>query len=117
MLPDAVETETSLSDEVYQDRILPGVSRTFALTIPQLPQALRTSVTNAYLLCRIADTIEETSEVHSTSGQFDLLVKFTIGHDQDPGLFVTSVVQRIEDVVDTHTLIAFNAFTPNINPA
>ena len=46
-----------------------------------------------------------------------LLVKFTIGHDQDPGLFVTSVVQRIEDVVDTHTLIAFNAFTPNINPA
>jgi farnesyl-diphosphate farnesyltransferase len=59
MLPDAVETEASLSDEAYQDRILPGVSRTFALTIPQLPPALRTSVTNAYLLCRIADTIED----------------------------------------------------------
>src|ERR1700761_4428842 len=59
MLPDAVETDASLSDEAYQDRILPGVSRTFALTIPQLPPALRTSVTNAYLLCRIADTIED----------------------------------------------------------
>lgn len=47
------------SDEAYQDRILPHVSRTFALTIPQLPAALRTPVTSAYLLCRIADTIED----------------------------------------------------------
>ena len=47
------------SDEVYQDQILPHVSRTFALTIPQLPVGLRTAVTNAYLLCRIADTIED----------------------------------------------------------
>jgi farnesyl-diphosphate farnesyltransferase len=47
------------SDEAYQERILPHVSRTFALTIPQLPPALRTAVTNAYLLCRIADTIED----------------------------------------------------------
>jgi farnesyl-diphosphate farnesyltransferase len=46
-------------DAVYQDHILPHVSRTFALTIPQLPAALRISVTNAYLLCRIADTIED----------------------------------------------------------
>jgi farnesyl-diphosphate farnesyltransferase len=47
------------SDEVYQDQILPHVSRTFALTIPQLPPSLRTAVTCAYLLCRIADTIED----------------------------------------------------------
>jgi farnesyl-diphosphate farnesyltransferase len=47
------------SDEHYQNQILPHVSRTFALTIPQLPPALRAPVTNAYLLCRIADTIED----------------------------------------------------------
>jgi farnesyl-diphosphate farnesyltransferase len=47
------------SDAAYQDRILPHVSRTFALTIPQLPPRLRTAVTNAYLLCRIADTVED----------------------------------------------------------
>jgi farnesyl-diphosphate farnesyltransferase len=47
------------SDEVYQDHILPYVSRTFALTIPQLPGGLRIAVTCAYLLCRIADTIED----------------------------------------------------------
>jgi len=47
------------SDGDYQDKILPHVSRTFALTIPQLPAALARPVTNAYLLCRIADTIED----------------------------------------------------------
>src|SRR6202166_3614069 len=51
--------DSGISDAVYQDQILPHVSRTFALTIPQLPAALRIPVTNAYLLCRIADTIED----------------------------------------------------------
>lgn len=46
-----------------QDRLLPGVSRTFALTIPQLPQGLRPAITNAYLLCRIADTVEDSAEL------------------------------------------------------
>ena len=46
-------------DLAYQVEILQGVSRTFALTIPQLPAPLRDSVGNAYLLCRIADTIED----------------------------------------------------------
>jgi farnesyl-diphosphate farnesyltransferase len=51
--------DSASSDEVYQDQILPHVSRTFALTIPQLPVEIRTAVTCAYLLCRIADTIED----------------------------------------------------------
>ncbi len=46
-------------DLAYQEAILQGVSRTFALTIPQLPEGLRAVVGNAYLLCRIADTIED----------------------------------------------------------
>ena len=47
------------ADLAYQDEILQGVSRTFALTIPQLPDVLERVVGNAYLLCRIADTIED----------------------------------------------------------
>lgn len=47
------------TDEAYQKHILQGVSRTFALTIPQLPPALCKIVSNGYLLCRIADTIED----------------------------------------------------------
>ncbi len=46
-------------DLQYQAYILPGVSRTFALTIPVLPGRLAEVVTNAYLLCRLADTIED----------------------------------------------------------
>jgi farnesyl-diphosphate farnesyltransferase len=46
-------------DERFQQRVLQDVSRTFALTIPQLPAGLARAVGNAYLLCRIADTIED----------------------------------------------------------
>ncbi len=49
----------SLHDEQYQEQILQDVSRTFALTIPQLPGGLRRVISNGYLLCRIADTIED----------------------------------------------------------
>ncbi len=43
----------------FQSRMLEDVSRSFAFTIPQLPHALATSVANAYLICRIVDTIED----------------------------------------------------------
>jgi len=46
-------------DDDFQSDMLQGVSRTFALTIPQLPAALCRVVSNAYLLCRIVDTIED----------------------------------------------------------
>ncbi|THB75108.1 MAG: phytoene/squalene synthase family protein [Gammaproteobacteria bacterium] len=49
------------ADLEFQKEILPGVSRTFALTIPQLPAKIQDAVANAYLLCRIADTIEDTT--------------------------------------------------------
>ncbi|HET9235086.1 MAG TPA: squalene/phytoene synthase family protein [Candidatus Eisenbacteria bacterium] len=39
--------------------LLPNVSRTFALTIPVLEAPVRDQVAVAYLLCRIADTIED----------------------------------------------------------
>jgi farnesyl-diphosphate farnesyltransferase len=48
-----------LSDDQFQAVLLEGVSRTFALTIPQLPKTLFPAVANAYLLCRIVDTIED----------------------------------------------------------
>jgi farnesyl-diphosphate farnesyltransferase len=53
----------TMEDQVFQDEILKGVSRTFALTIPQLPDDLSRVVSNAYLLCRIADTIEDDKDM------------------------------------------------------
>jgi farnesyl-diphosphate farnesyltransferase len=56
---DLVPRKLWLSDDDFQSEMLEGVSRTFALTIPQLPTELCRVVSNAYLLCRIVDTIED----------------------------------------------------------
>lgn len=45
--------------EAFCNRILPAVSRTFAISIRLLPGELGRSVLVAYLLCRIADTVED----------------------------------------------------------
>ncbi len=46
-------------DFYSQQEHLKNVSRTFALTIPMLPTSLIDYISNAYLLCRIADTVED----------------------------------------------------------
>lgn len=46
---------------------LQKVSRTFALTIPLLPMPLADWVGNAYLLCRIVDTIEDDAHLTTAS--------------------------------------------------
>ena len=56
---DELRALAALVDSELQERLLAGVSRTFALTIPQLPGPLCHAVSNAYLLCRIVDTIED----------------------------------------------------------
>ena len=40
-------------------------------------------------------TVEEVSEVHSISGQYDLLVKCYLPDDRDVGHFVTDRIQRL----------------------
>ena len=77
---------TNLDDVSYQREILQHVSRTFALTIPELPDPLRIVISNAYLLCRIADTIEDDKSMSVTkksefSDQFIGVVKRNIDVD------------------------------------
>jgi farnesyl-diphosphate farnesyltransferase len=86
------------SDEVYQDHILPYVSRTFALTIPQLPLRLRTAVTCAYLLCRIADTIEDEPAL-SPPETLAFLQRFSavLAGKGEPQLLAREIEQRLSD--------------------
>ena len=86
------------SDEVYQDQILPHVSRTFALTIPQLPLGLRTAVTNAYLLCRIADTIEDEPAL-SPPETLAFLQRFSaiVAGQGDSQVLAREIEQRLSD--------------------
>jgi farnesyl-diphosphate farnesyltransferase len=86
------------SDEVYQDQILPHVSRTFALTIPQLPDGLRAPVTSAYLLCRIADTIEDEPAL-SPPETLAFLQRFAavLAGDGAPGPLAREIALRLSD--------------------
>ena len=58
----------------------------------------------------IAESVEQASEVHSISGQYDLMVKCYLPDDADIGHFVTEQLQMLAGVKDTFTLIAFKAF-------
>ena len=53
--------------------------------------------------------VEQVSEIHSISGQYDLMMKCYLTDDQDIGHFVMGV-QKLAGVKDTFTLIAFKAF-------
>ena len=57
----------------------------------------------------LADT-EIASEIYSTAGDFDLLVKFYVADGTDIGQFVNAKVQSIPGIVDTRTIITFKAF-------
>lgn len=57
----------------------------------------------------IADA-EIASEIYSTAGDFDLLVKFYVPAGTDIGHFVNEKVQVIPGIQDTRTIITFKAF-------
>jgi farnesyl-diphosphate farnesyltransferase len=58
------------------DRLLAETSRTFALSIPVLPEPTRREVTVAYLLFRIADTFEDASH-WPVAARTDALARFS----------------------------------------
>jgi DNA-binding Lrp family transcriptional regulator len=58
---------------------------------------------------RLADS-EIASEIYSTAGEFDLLVKFYVDQATDIGHFVNEKVQIIPGIQDTRTIITFKAF-------
>jgi len=58
---------------------------------------------------RIADA-EIASEIYSTAGEFDLLVKFYVDDGTDIGHFINEKVQTIPGIQDTRTILTFKAF-------
>ena len=58
----------------------------------------------------IMDRIEQVAEVHSISGQHEFLAKFHIEAGDDIGYFVNEHVQRIDGIVNTFTIVTFEAF-------
>jgi DNA-binding Lrp family transcriptional regulator len=57
----------------------------------------------------IADS-EIASEIFSTAGEFDLMVKFYLNEGEDIGHFIAQKVQTIPGIRDTFTIVTFKAF-------
>ncbi len=53
---------------------------------------------------------EIASEIYSTAGHYDLLVKFYVDNDTDIGHFINEKVQVLPGIQDTLTIITFKAF-------
>ncbi len=79
-----------------QDRLLTGVSRTFALTIQQLPPPLRIAVTNSYLLCRIADTVEDDDTIdHDEKSRLHTILLNVIRGSANPDEFINPCLEKL----------------------
>src|ERR1700751_528575 len=64
----------------------------------------------SYTVANAIAEAEIASEIYSTAGHYDLLVKFYVENDVDIGHFVNEKVQTIPGIQDTHTIITFKAF-------
>lgn len=120
----SLQSSPSIQDEAYQEFILAGVSRTFALTIPQLPPALRGVVANAYLLCRIADTVEDDSGLDiAQKTEFAHQFCAVVADETDAASFSRQLSPRLSAASSPaeHDLIAHAAsvirITHSFNPA
>jgi DNA-binding Lrp family transcriptional regulator len=64
----------------------------------------------SYVVANALAEAEIASEIYSTAGDYDLLVKFYVDKDTDIGHFINEKVQIIPGIQDTHTIITFKAF-------
>ena len=61
----------------------------------------------SYAVANALAEAEIASEIYSTAGDYDLLVKFYVDNDTDIGHFVNEKVQVIPGIQDTKTILTF----------
>jgi DNA-binding Lrp family transcriptional regulator len=88
----------------------PNLSETTAM-VPFFVQ-FKCKLGQSYAVANALAEAEIASEIYSTAGDYDLLVKFYVDNDTDIGHFVNEKVQVIPGIQDTHTIITFKAFGP-----
>lgn len=102
------ESLSKLPDDEFLSLLLAGVSRTFAMTIPQLPKKLCDTVACAYLLCRTVDTIEDEvslslKQKQSFCSEFINIVK--TGINSEPFAIELAPLLSEQTSLAEHTLI------------
>jgi len=92
-----------------ENAILPqALSETTAM-VPFFVQ-FKCKLGQSYAVANALAEAEIASEIYSTAGHYDLLVKFYVDNETDIGHFVNEKVQVIPGIQDTHTIITFKAF-------
>jgi DNA-binding Lrp family transcriptional regulator len=86
-----------------------GRGRTEARMVPFFVQ-IKCQLGKSYEVANKLADAELASEIYSTAGDFDLLVKFYVEEKTDIGHFVNEKVQTIPGIQDTRTIITFKAF-------
>ncbi len=71
---------------------------------------IKAQLGRAYDVANALADAEIASEIYSTAGDYDLLVKFYVERDHDIGHFVQEKVQTLPGILDTKTIITFKAF-------
>src|SRR5450756_1724602 len=88
------------------------IELTFSETTAMVPffVQFKCKLGQSYAVANAIAEAEIASEIYSTAGDYDLLVKFYVDNDTDIGHFVNEKVQVIPGIQDTHTIITFKAF-------
>ena len=71
---------------------------------------IKCNLGKSYAVANALAEAEIASEIYSTAGEYDLLVKFYVEKDTDIGHFISEKVQSIPGIHDTRTIITFKAF-------
>jgi DNA-binding Lrp family transcriptional regulator len=90
-------------------RLPHGTAKAFPMT-PFFVQ-IKCELGKAYQVANELAEAEIASEIYSTAGDYDLLVKFYVDVGTDIGHFVNEKVHCIPGIRDTYTIITFKAFT------
>ncbi len=64
----------------------------------------------AYEVANALADAEIASEIYSTAGDYDLIVKFYVDSETDIGHFVNEKVHAVPGILDTKSIITFKAF-------
>jgi DNA-binding Lrp family transcriptional regulator len=104
-------TATCYCQQVLGGYIEPNI-RAFSETTAMVPffVQFKCKLGQSYAVANALAEAEIASEIYSTAGDYDLLVKFYVDNDTDIGHFINEKVQVIPGIQDTHTIITFKAF-------
>jgi DNA-binding Lrp family transcriptional regulator len=87
----------------------PGHPSETSAMVPFFVQ-IKCKLGQSYTVANALAEAEIASEIYSTAGDYDLLVKFYVDNDTDIGHFINEKVQVLPGIQDTHTIITFKAF-------